>query len=579
MTAEPIWGSDVVLSMLRELEIEFAAVMPGASFRGIHDSIVNFGGDREPALVLCPMDMATVSVARGYARVTGRPMVAIVHNLVGLLQSTMTIFDAWADRVPVIVLGGTGPVAADQRRPWIDCIHTAQTQGHLVRDFTKWDDQPGSIAAVPASLLRAHRMAVTEPPGPVYVCFDSAIQEGPVPESLVLPDVDRYRAAAPAAPRADVVEHVAALLLAATLPVCVADRVGRSREAFAALVELAEMLAMPVLDTGRMWHNFPTPHPLDFHGLDRELLSSADLVLGLDPLDLAGTLATHDRRPGGASTPTVVNVSNDELIHRGFVADYQQLAAVDVPVLASPTSTLPLLVTTCAAAMTDAAAERIARRRATLAPQHEALRQRQREADRRARDGDVITEARLIAEIWDAVGDVDVVFTVGQLRRMAPGVCDLPSTERFIGGGTGGGAVGSLLGVAIGAALAMKGTGKVPIALIGDGEMFASSPTLWTAAHYEVPSLFVVVNNRSYLNDEIHQGEIARRRGRPQENRFNGTTLHDPPVDFAALARSMGMHGEGPVTAVADLSAAVRRAVDGVAAGEPVVLDVWTDPR
>src|SRR5919202_1245594 len=286
----PLWGSDLIMDMLRLLDIEYAAVLPGSTFRGIHDSAVNYTANQRPELILCNHEMIPVALARGYTRATGRPMVAIVHNVVGLLNAGMTIYDAWCDRSPVVILGGTCPVDATRRRPWIDWIHTANVQGNLVRDFTKWDDQPGSVAAIAESLLRAYRVAVTEPAGPVYVCFDVSLQEQRLEGSVDLPDVARFRPARPQAPDP------------------------------AALRELASLLA------------------------------EADVVLGLDVIDLEGSTRlrpdpiTRAARKLSAEQQKVASISLDELIHRGGTTDYQALPAVDLPILADTSVAIPLLL-------------------------------------------------------------------------------------------------------------------------------------------------------------------------------------------------------------------------------------------
>src|SRR5437773_3467571 len=232
------WGSDVVVDLLKAFEIEYIAINPGATFRGLHDSLVNYGGNHAPEIILCNHEEIAVALAHGYARAKGKPMAAAVHNVVGLQHASMAIYNAWADRLPVIVLGGTGPMDSANRRPWIDWIHTANVQGNLVRDFTKWDDQPASVAAIPESILRAYRTAVTEPAGPVYVCFDVDLQEQELPQPFDLPDVARYRPAAPQAPDPGALREAARLLVGAELPLVFADRVGRNPEAVRALVEL-----------------------------------------------------------------------------------------------------------------------------------------------------------------------------------------------------------------------------------------------------------------------------------------------------------------------------------------------------
>ncbi|MDR7523659.1 MAG: thiamine pyrophosphate-binding protein, partial [Armatimonadota bacterium] len=142
----PLYGSDLVVDVLRALGVEYAALNPGATFRGLHDSLVNYGGNRRPQIIQCCHEEIAVAVAHGYTKAAGRPMAAIVHDVVGLQHASMAIFNAWCDRVPLLVLGGTGPMAAEQRRPWIDWIHTALVQGQAVRDYVTWDDQPASLA-------------------------------------------------------------------------------------------------------------------------------------------------------------------------------------------------------------------------------------------------------------------------------------------------------------------------------------------------------------------------------------------------------------------------------------------------
>ena len=143
---DAFYGSDCVAEVIRALGIPFVALNPGASFRGLHDSLVNHLGNRDPQMLLCLHEEHAVAIAHGWAKVTGRPMAVALHSNVGLMHGTMAIYNAWCDRVPMLVIGATGPVDAAKRRPWIDWIHTARDQGALVRNFTKWDDQPASPA-------------------------------------------------------------------------------------------------------------------------------------------------------------------------------------------------------------------------------------------------------------------------------------------------------------------------------------------------------------------------------------------------------------------------------------------------
>src|SRR5580700_10758976 len=236
------WGSDAAALMLRQIGLPYVALNPGASYRGLHDSLVNLLGNRDPQMLLCLHEEHAVAIAHGYAKVTGKPMGAIVHSNVGLMHATMAVFNAWCDRTPLVLLGATGPVAADKRRPWIDWIHTASDQGALIRNYTKWDDQPASVGAVPESLLRAHKMATTPPCGPVYVCFDAALQETRIGDLPPLPSAERARRPHPVAPDPAAAKEAAELLLAAKNPVILMGRCARTEEAWGRRLKLAETL-------------------------------------------------------------------------------------------------------------------------------------------------------------------------------------------------------------------------------------------------------------------------------------------------------------------------------------------------
>src|SRR6266498_3043668 len=186
------WGSDAIAELLRVLEIPYIALTPGASFRGLHDSLVNYLGNERPELLICIHEEHAVAIAHGYARVTGRPMAVALHANVGLMHATMAIFNAWCDRIPIFMLGGVGPIDAVKRRPWVDWIHTARDMGALVRGYTKWDDQPASIPAALEAMVRAYRIATTAPCGPVFVNLDATIQEEPLASAPSMPPLERF---------------------------------------------------------------------------------------------------------------------------------------------------------------------------------------------------------------------------------------------------------------------------------------------------------------------------------------------------------------------------------------------------
>src|SRR5689334_5035581 len=307
------FGSDVVAETLRALDIPYIALNPGASYRGLHDSLVNYLGNERPQMLLCLHEESAIAIAHGYAKVTGRAMATAVHSNVGLMHGTMAIFNAWCDRMPVIVLGATGPVDATHRRPWIDWIHTARDQGALVRGYTKWDDQPASPAAARESLLRASWVANTAPMGPVYVNLDAGMQEEKLAEPLPPIESARFVPQAASAAPAALIEQAADMLSAAKRPVILAGRVSRSEEAWKARIALAEVINARVVTDLKIGASFPTDHPLHI-GAPGTLLpvpealdaiAQADVVLSLDWVDPAGTLKA------AKTSATVIQVSVD----------------------------------------------------------------------------------------------------------------------------------------------------------------------------------------------------------------------------------------------------------------------------
>ena len=343
------YGSDLIVDMLRSLGIKYAALNPGASFRGIHDSLVNYAHNKNPEMIVCCHEEIAVAVAHGYAKATGEPMAAIVHDVVGLQHASMAIYNAWCDKTPVLVLGGTGPMDTTKRRPWIDWIHTALVQGNFVRDIVKLDDQPMSLGALSNSILRGYRVAMTEPKGPVYLCFDLDLQESRLPEAMAagMPAPDRFRPPAPLQAEQGAIEEAAAWLCDAQHPLIIADYLGRNPHAMLSLVELAEELGAAVVDRGAR-HNFPNTHPLDLSGREKELVAEADVILGLDVMDLYGALHRHDARtqtsaPAFQPGCKIINVTLADFAIKSWSTEFMELSPVDLPILADTKVFVPVL--------------------------------------------------------------------------------------------------------------------------------------------------------------------------------------------------------------------------------------------
>ncbi|MDP1535925.1 MAG: thiamine pyrophosphate-binding protein [Burkholderiales bacterium] len=558
--SDTIFGSDVIAATLRALDIPYIALNPGASYRGLHDSLVNYLGNKSPQMVLCLHDENAASIAQGYWKASNRMMAVGLHSNVGLMHASMPIFNAWCDRTPMLILGATGPWDAAKRRPWIDWIHTCSDQAALVRNFTKWDNQPGSPTAAVEALLRGAQIAETAPRAPVYVNLDVSIQEEKLETPPVIPDVTRFAPPPPVQPGAAEIAAAAKLLSTAKNPVMLAGRGSRSMAAWNARVALAEKLDMQVLTQIKLAAAFPTDHRL--HAAPpanrlvpaaRKTLAAADVILALDWLDVAGALKqAYGDKP---VTAKIIHVSCDTHLHRGWSMDYQALPPVDVYMNCEPDAAVPLL--------TAAVSARPQLIQATPKPLA-------------GKPGDPLALSGLAYALNAAVGKQEVSYTHLPLG-WSGAYTHFRHPLDFLGF-DGGGGVGAGPGLTIGAALALKGSGRIPIGLMGDGNFLMGNTAVWTAVHYQIPCLMIICNNRSFFNDERHQGHVAEYRGRPSENAWIGQKINDPDIDIAAMARAQGAEGIGPVTTMADMQPAIERGIAIVKAGGVCVIDARVLP-
>jgi len=559
------WGSDAIALMLRALDLPFVALTPGASFRGLHDSLVNALGNRAPQMLLCLHEESAVSLAHGYAKVTGKPLGVILHSNVGLMHATMAIFNAWCDRMPMLILGATGPIDATRRRPWVDWIHTARDQAAMIRHYTKWDDLPASIPAAHEAMLRAAMMTSTPPCGPVYVCLDAGMQEARHEMTAPVPSPARFQPPPAPVPSRDLVKRAAEMLTAAKSPLILMGRVSRSETGWQERIALAERLGATVLTDLKTAAAFPTDHPL--HGAPPGLLvrpealecvRKADVVLSLDWVDLAGTLM--QAWPDRDCPAKVIQASLDLYIHNGWSMDHQALPPIDIALMGDPDAVVTLLL------------EELSKGTKRAAPK----------AAARAIPGYRPTGAKeigmpdLAAALANATRGRDV-----SLIRLPLGwsgeLWHFRHPLEYLGC-DGGGGIGGGPGMAVGAALALQGRGRLPIAILGDGDHLMGVTALWTAAHYRIPLLTIVANNQSFFNDEVHQERVARQRGRPVGNRWIGQHIGEPDIDHATLARGQGLIGIGPVHDPAELAGRLAEAVVAVEDGASVVVDVRVKP-
>ena len=578
--AKERWASDVIVDLLHAYELPHAAINPGASYRGLHDSIVNYGENR-PTMMLCQHEETAVQIAHGYAKAAGRPMVAILHNLVGLLHANMAIYYAYIDRAPIFIIGATGPMDETKRRPRIDWIHTAQNQGEAVRAYTKWDYQPHAIDGAPEAFARAYAVMMTEPQGPIYMCYDAWLQEQKLDHEVPLPPQQAAKVPSRLAPEPKALADAADLIAAAKKPVIIAEYVGREPGGFPALVELAETGGLPVYDVDSRL-NFPTRHPLNM-SMEKDVFRDADLIVCLDTRDwerpttelVSATRKRTSIVPDGAKW---IDIGFGDLELSSWALDYQRLHHADVRILADTSLAIPML----SALLKDRSKSdskfkaRAQARAAETARESQAKRERWAKEAREDWDASPIMLPRLAAEVWEAIKDEDWVLTANTLEEWTRKLWDFDRPYRHPGRSLG---TATQFGISLGVALAHRKKKRLVVDLQPDGDLMFDAGAMWVAAKHKIPLLVVMYNNRAYYNDWEHQIRMAKLRGTPVERAHIGMDMDDPAPDFATMARSMGWYAEGPIEDPNKVAAALKRAIAKVKAGTPALLDTITQKR
>ena len=574
------YGSDYLVDVIKQYNFEYVSLNPGSSFRALHDSLVHHGGNVKPEIIECTHENTAIGIAHGYAKAKEKPMLAILHNLVGLLHGTMAIYYAYTDRVPMVILGATGPMDIIRRRPHIDWIHTALVQGNAIRDYVKWDDQPYSIGSAPESLARAYRIANTEPKGPTYVCLDVTMQEEPFEEELPLLNVNRLMPPTPIQADSVALEKTADLLVQSRNPVILTSYLGRNKASVSKLVELSELLAIPVMDLGRRF-NFPNTHPLDLSGSD--CLNTADLLLALDVRDLTGPTTNYESvmkrtyrlRSTLPDNCKVIEMGLSDLGIKSWSMEYEQLREVDLSILCDTSVALPELLRKCQGKVAGdpAKKEEIQRRFNALSAKHTQIRSQWKEDARKQWDIKPMTVPRMVSEVWEVIKNEDWVLSVSTngARGWPRKLWDWDQPYRFPGEGLG---TGTQVNISLGVALAYKGSGKLVVDIQPDGDLLFDASALWVAAHHRIPMLMVMLNNRAYVNSWNHQASMAKQRGNPGDKSHIGTEINDPAPDFAKLAQSFGWYAEGPIDDGSKVRDAIKRAIQVIRKeGRPALVD------
>ncbi len=571
------WQSDIIVDLIKQYGFPFITLNPGASFRGLHDSIVNHGNN-EPPMMLCNHEEIAVQIAHGYSKATGKPSAVILHNLVGLLHACMAIYYAYLDRQPIFIMGATGPMDEGKRRPHIDWTHTALVQGNAVRDYTKWDYQPTSIHGVPESFARAYSIMTTQPTGPIYMCYDAGLQEMPLTEKIELPPVNSAHTPSLMMPDPKALEQIADKLLAADHPILMPEYHGRREGGFESMVKFAETLGAGVWSIPNAL-NFPNKHPLSLQ-FDKVSLRKTDVMLGLDVRDWEKQIVelnstTRETEPLVKEGCEFLEIGFGEINISKWAMDYCRMQPTTVRALGDTILGVPELTRMCAEriAKDPKLQKKIADRKVMIGKRHDEVWARWDKENRENWDASPLTFARLSHEVWDVIKNEDWVLTANDLKKTIPKIWDFTKPYQHPGVELG---TSTQIGISIGVALAHKNKGRIVVDIQPDGDLMYDAGALWVAAKYEIPMLIVMHNNRAYYNDWEHQIRMAKLRGTDEKKAHIGMDLFGPEPDFAKLAQSMGCYGEGPIDNPKDVGPALKRALAEVKKGRVAVVDTIT---
>jgi len=582
-------GSDFMVDVVKTLGIKYLPANCASSYRGIHESLINYGGNKMPEFLTCMHEESAVGMAHGYFKIAGKPLMTLCHGTVGLQHATMGIYNAWCDRVPVIVVGGND-LDASTRPPGVPTFHAAQDINALVRDFTKWDDTPVSLAHFAQSFVRAYKIAMTPPCGPVMISLDAGLQQEVIRnhgDKLAIP---RYVPTAPPQGDSGAVKEAARLLAEAQNPVIVADRAARTPNGIKLLVQLAETLQARVIDQGSRV-NFPKTHYLS---APPTAVSGADVILGLELSDFWATVNsyTDNGENGGIGANAtrikpgtkLISISSVELNTKSNYQDFQRFQVIDVPMAGDAEATLPALIEAVKAAIPGSKKGAIEQRGQAAKKAHAEAEARTKQAAALAWDASPISTARLCAETYAAVKDLDwsIVSQSGNVSNWLNRLWPLSEHHHWIGR-SGGYGVGYGAPASVGAALANRDAGRFSVNIQADGDLMYAPGVLWTAAKHKIPQLAVMHNNRGYHQEVMHVQRLSNFRNRPANYGPDmgpvGTRIENPDIEYHKLAESMGWWAKGPIKDPAQLGPALKEAVKVVQAGQPALLNVWTQPR
>ena len=576
-------GSDFMIDVLKHIGFDYMCANPGSSFRSLHESLINYGGNKSPEFITCTHEEAAVAMAHGYYKIEGKPIAGFAHGTVGLQHASMALYNAWCDRVPLfLILGNTLDVT--QRRPGAEWSHSVQDCAAMVRDFVKWDDTPISLQHFAESAIRAYKTAMTPPMMPVILVADLGLQEDAIKDEKAL-HIPKLIVPRPPAGDSGSVDETARMLVNAEYPVLVADHLTRTPNGMKLLVELAELLQCAVVDPG-IRLNFPSRHPLNQTERRAAAISAADVVVGLELQDFWGVVNAYqdvryrNSRPLTKPGTKMVSITSGDLYIRSNYQDFQRLPEVDLAIAADAEETLPSLIEACRKLITADRKRAFEARGVKLGEARRAALDKAHNDAAVAWDSSPVSTARVAAELWNQIKGEDwsLVSDTEHFSRWPLRLWDFNKPYQFIGG-SGGAGIGYGAPAAAGAALANKKYGRLSVSIQDDGDLMYSPGVLWTQAHHRIPLLSIMHNNRGYHQEMMHVQRVANRHNRGIDRSWIGNAIIDPPINYAKMADGLGVYSEGPITNPNDLAPALKRAIAVVKKGEPALIDVVTQPR
>lgn len=570
------YGSDFIVDILKKNQIEYVSFNPGASFKGLHDSLINDPAKKKIETITCLHEEISVAFAHGYIKASGKLMAVLIHANVGLQHASMAIFNAWCDRIPMLLIGANGPVNISKRRPWIDWIHTTNNQPSIIKDYVKWFDTPQGADSLKDALYRGIKISKTDPQAPTYIEIDADFQETVIKNPPSLDSIVRYKPPNPPSGNFDDINKIVLLLQKARFPIIAADYLGRNPEAIDFLVKIAEYLKIPVWDCGGRF-NFPTKHYLNITGKDKTVFRNCDFLLALDVKDLYGTIGHFNRNNQYQtllkSSAKIAHITMFDYLVSKWAADYQKLVPIDIHVAANTVAALPQIYNLLIRKKLNYQQKLVIKSRQNqIIKLNKNYKYQLNQIIKTSKNKSYLNLPITIKQIWESIKKYDWVLTNNgnsPINNWIRKIWDINSPNCYFGGSAGVG-LGYGLGASIGIAFAKKN--KLCIDIQPDGDFLYTPQALWTAVNKNIPLLIIVMNNRSYYNSENHAKKIAKIRSHHSPDTKTGIRIEKPNVIFSKLAASFGAIGLGPVTNIKKLKKYLDTAISFVLNEKKVVV-------